>query len=480
MQTAILLLYLMILMPLCAMGAQRAWMIWAVWGLSPRTPPAEPQQWPVVTVQLPLFNERHVATRLIEAVGALDYPADALRIQVLDDSTDDTTDRAREAVRKLNDRGITATLLHRDKRPGFKAGALEAGLAVADGDLIAILDADFLPRTDFIKRLVPWFAAADVGMVQARWGHLNADHSWVTRTQATLLDAHFCVEHAARHHTGRWFNFNGTAGMWRRAAIVDAGGWQHDTLTEDLDLSYRAQLAGWRFEYLDDVVVPAELPDTIVAFKTQQARWARGSIQTGRKLLGRIWRSPASLRVKLDATAHLTANLGYPLMGILALLLPVAIAARGQGGPLWLAAVDVSVFVLAFCSMLAFYATAVARSGTPAGRRWLRIPAVLGVGLALSISQTAAVIAGLFGPVGTFERTPKRGEATTELYRMPRPPLVAVEAMLAIYLWVAFALAASDGLWASLPFLALFAGGYSAMVFGTLVKPIGTGRVPGS
>lgn len=459
-----LFLYLLILLPLGIMGLHRAWMVQAVLRQARRHPPPAPDTWPVVTVQLPLFNERHVAARVVAAAGALDYPRDRLHVQVLDDSTDDTTAIAQTAVDALVDSGVDAVLLHRDLRPGFKAGALEAGLQAAKGELVAVFDADFRPQPDVLKRLVPWFAKPDVGMVQARWGHLNADESWLTRTQATLLDGHFCVEHAARHATGRWFNFNGTAGMWRRAAIEQAGGWQHDTLTEDLDLSYRAQLVGWRFEYLDDVVVPAELPSTVAAFKQQQARWARGSVQTARKLLGPIWRSDAPLVVKLDAMAHLTANAAYPLMLLLAVLLPIAVAARGMGGPLWLTAVDVLVFVAAFASMVAFYAVAVARAGGPRGGRWARIPTVLGVGLGLSVNQTMAVVAGLFGPVGVFERTPKRGSARVGLYDIALPGSLAGELVLAVWLWGALVVAMLNGLWASTPFLLLFAAGYAAMV----------------
>jgi cellulose synthase/poly-beta-1,6-N-acetylglucosamine synthase-like glycosyltransferase len=241
---------------------------------------------PQVTIQLPLYNEATVATRLLEHVARIDYPRERLEIQVLDDSTDETRSLLRTEVERLRDLGLDVVYLHRVDRVGYKAGALDAGLKVAKGDLIAIFDADFLPQPDFLRRIVPLFVAdAKVGMVQARWGHLNRDHSLLTRTQALMLDGHHLVENRARSAAGWLFNFSGTGGMWRRQAIDTSGGWQHDTLTEDLDLSYRAQLAGWRFLYRENVVSPAELPEDVSAFRAQQFRWAKGTVQTARKLL---------------------------------------------------------------------------------------------------------------------------------------------------------------------------------------------------
>ncbi|MEQ1507209.1 MAG: glycosyltransferase, partial [Myxococcota bacterium] len=433
----VLVTYLGVLGVLSLNGLHRLWMVW-VWRRRPNPPaPPMPAVPPRVTVQLPVFNERYVVDRLIDACGGLRYPWDRLQIQVLDDSTDDTTEIAAAAVARLVARGMDAVLVHRTDRTGFKAGALEHGLATATGELVAIFDADFVPEEAFLERLVPWFDRPEIGMVQARWGHLNAADSWLTRAQATLLDGHFVIEHAARNRSGRWFNFNGTAGIWRRQAIADAGGWQHDTLTEDLDLSYRAQLAGWRFVYLPEVVAPAELPPDMAGFKSQQHRWAKGSIQTARKLLGAIWRSPAPLPVKIEATAHLGANFSYPLVVVLTLLLPWAVAARMQPDAHVerLIQVDLVLFVFAVLPFVVFYATAIVGAGAGDTRRRLaRLPAVLALGLGMAASQSRAVVQGLVGPVGTFVRTPKHGGVAGAVYRVTDRGLVWVELALAAYL----------------------------------------------
>jgi cellulose synthase/poly-beta-1,6-N-acetylglucosamine synthase-like glycosyltransferase len=382
---------------------------------------------------------------------------------VLDDSTDDTTARCRARVEALRAEGFDIELLHRTDRTGFKAGALEAGLEHARGDYVAIFDADFVPSPDFLRRAVPHLLLEGMGMVQARWGHLNADDSWLTRAQATLLDGHFVIEHTARHAAGHWFNFNGTAGVWRRQAIADGGGWQHDTLTEDLDLSYRVQMAGWDFRYLVQLVAPAELPPDMAAFKTQQHRWAKGSIQTARKLLGRVWRSDVPLGVKLEASAHLLANVSYPLVVLLTLLLPWAVAARIEGGARELLVVDLVLFSAALFPFLAFYGAAVMGSGASSPGRLMRLPAVLALGLGMAVAQTRAVMEGLFGSVGTFVRTPKRGGATAGLYRAASRGLVGVELAMAAYLCVACVYVVLQGYVASLPFLMLFACGYGAV-----------------
>ena len=284
----VLALYYLVLSVLALYGMHRLVLLAIFFWTRRRNPerPPDPDLWPRVTVQLPIFNERYVATRLIDAVCALDYPRDRLEIQVLDDSTDDTRERVAACVERQRRLGFDIRHLHRTDRTGYKAGALAAGCAEARGDLLAIFDADFVPPTDFLLRTVPYFADQEIGVVQARWEHVNRDYSLLTQAQAIFLDAHFRIEHQARNRGGNFFNFNGTAGLWRRQAIDDAGGWQHDTLTEDLDLSYRAQLAGWRFLFLPDVVAPAELPVDANAFKRQQFRWAKGSVQTARKLLG--------------------------------------------------------------------------------------------------------------------------------------------------------------------------------------------------
>jgi cellulose synthase/poly-beta-1,6-N-acetylglucosamine synthase-like glycosyltransferase len=421
---------------------------------------------PRVTVQLPLYNEMYVARRLIDAVCRLDYPAALLEVQVLDDSSDATREVVAAAVAHHRARGVRIEHLHRAHREGFKAGALAAGLERASGELIAVFDADFVPAPDFLRRIVPSFADPGVGMVQARWEHLNRDSSLLTRIQAILLDGHFVVEHAARHRGGCFFNFNGTAGVWRRRAIVEAGGWQHDTLTEDLDLSYRAQLAGWRFVYRPEVTAPAELPVDVHGFKGQQGRWAQGAVQTCRKLLPRLLAAPLPWRVKAEAVVHLTNNLAYPLMVALAVLLFPAMVLR-RGGPLpSLLVLDLPLFLAATSSVLVFYAVAEAGAGRRVGRELLRLPALMAVGIGLSASNARAVLAGLRRPGGTFVRTPKyavEGGAAgwrDKLYRAPRSRTILVEGLLAAYLGGCLAGAVGQGMWVSLPFLWLFFQGY--------------------
>jgi cellulose synthase/poly-beta-1,6-N-acetylglucosamine synthase-like glycosyltransferase len=461
--TMVLAVYLVILGVLSLNGLHRAWLVWAWLRRPGRSVPPTPMTWPMVTVQLPLFDERYVVGRLLEACARLEYPRDRLEIQVLDDSRDDTTAIAAEIIARLRADGLDIQLLHRDDRAGFKAGALAAGLAVARGDVIAVFDADFVPSPDFLRRTVPWLRPG-VGMVQTRWGHLNRTASWLTEAQATLLDGHFVVEHTARHRNGLWFNFNGTAGIWRREAIADAGGWSHDTLTEDLDLSYRAQLRGWKFVYLDDVVSPAELPADMRAFKSQQHRWAKGSVQTARKLLGRIWAADVPLPIRLEATAHLTANFSYPLVVLLSVFLPWAVAARIGRAPSLLLALDSLLLFGALLPFLAFYGSAVIGSGTrDVGRRLLFLPVVLAVGLGLAIAQTRAVLEGLADDIGTFVRTPKTGGQAGGGYAVGPIRLAWAELAFAAYVGLAALYALLHGYPAPLPFLALFSGGYAAV-----------------
>jgi hypothetical protein len=306
-----------------------------------------------------------------------------------------------------------------------------------------------------------------VGLVQARWGHLNAEDSWITRAQATLLDGHFVIEHAARFLSGRWFNFNGTAGLWRRTAITSAGGWQHDTLTEDLDLSYRAQLAGWRFEYAPDVGCAAELPPDLAAFRGQQRRWARGSVQVARKLLPRLWRAPERLRVKLEATAHLLGNAGYPLVLALALLLP-PIAVLRLHTPVWLHAL---AFVVSSVSVIAFYDAGQRALGRSRRARLVEVPAAMALGIGLSLAQTRAVLGGLWGAAGEFVRTPKRGLADgAARYRSANAPWPWGEALLCAWLAAGAVLAVARGQFAGLPFLALFAFGFGWVAWLSLAQ----------
>jgi cellulose synthase/poly-beta-1,6-N-acetylglucosamine synthase-like glycosyltransferase len=413
---------------------------------------------PSVTVQLPIFNERTVAARLIRAAGSLDYPRDRIEIQVLDDSTDDTREIVDEELRALRSQGVRAELVRRDRREGYKAGALKNGMPSARGELLCIFDADFVPEPPFLRQLVGHFADPKVGMVQARWGHKNRSESWLTRAESTLLDGHFVVEHAVRFEGGLFFNFNGTAGIWRKSTIEDAGGWQHDTLTEDLDLSYRAQLAGWRFVYASEVVAPAEVPPSISAFKSQQHRWAKGSVQVARKLLWQLVRSNQPARVKLEALAHLGGNTGYPLVLLLALLLPLVMTTK-SGLPQW---VHLAAFVLCTLSVVEFYDAGQRAQGRPGRARIFDTLAAMTLGIGMCVAQTRAVVEGFLRKTGVFVRTPKHGGAPAS--RRYAAHLLGVPGLeLVLAAWFAWSLpsAAAAGAWGALPFLLLFFCGFT-------------------
>ncbi len=471
MDLLVLILYFALLLLLSVFGAHRALMVWLF--LRHRrslrlAPPTGGEGVPPVTVQLPVYNERYVAERLIRAVAALRYPKDRLEVQVLDDSTDDTVALVAELVAELSDDGVDIVHVRRPERTGFKAGALAYGSERAKGALLAVFDADFIPPPDFLERTVQHFRDERVGMVQVRWGHVNRDYSLLTKAQAVLLDGHFVIEHAARAASGRFFNFNGTAGIWRRAAIDEAGGWQHDTLTEDLDLSYRAQQAGWRFVYLDDVEVPAELPVDMAAFKTQQHRWAKGSIQTARKLLPELLESRLPGHVKAEACFHLTANVSFVLMLALSLLMPMTVAARIDRGWLGTFAMDLPLFLLATLSVCQFYALSQRQLGRTLWEQVRHVPVVLALGVGMSLNNTRAVLEALSGHDTPFVRTPKydireAGQAWHgKRYVRPawRQPLV--ELLIGLWFTPGIVLACTYGGRAllSLPFLVLFQAGY--------------------
>ncbi len=428
--------------------------------------PPDPAVWPEVVVQLPIYNERYVIERLLRSVTRLNYPRQRLHIQVLDDSDDATASMAAGLVTLFRKQGFRIDHIRRSRRIGFKAGALQNGLTSSSAGVIAIFDADFAPPPDFLKRTVPYLLQDGVGMVQTRWGHINREYSLLTRLQALLLDGHFVIEHFARNRSGRFFNFNGTAGIWRRAAIEEAGGWRHDTLTEDLDLSYRAQLAGWRFVYLPEVVTPAELPAEINAFKNQQHRWAKGSIQTGRKLLPRIFRSELPLLVKLEAAIHLTNNLAYLLMAIPSLfvipmlLLQVDLAV---GRPLF---VYLFVFFSATLSVCLYYGQAIRIVYGGIWPHILLLPAMMALGIGLTVNNGLAALEALFGMDSPFIRTPKfRIEQHHQTwkgkrYKADRRLLFIVELFLGVYFSWGIVLFLCNGFWWSLPFLLLFQTGF--------------------
>ena len=422
---------------------------------------------PRVTVQLPIFNEQYVIDRLLEACCNLTYPKDRLEIQLLDDSTDETRDVASRIVSSYRAAGHPITYIHRANRYGYKAGALDHGMAGATGELVAIFDADFVPPADWLMQVVHHFAEPDVGMVQTRWTHLNRDYSFLTQVEAILLDGHFVLEHGGRSRAGVFFNFNGTAGMWRRRAIEEAGGWQHDTLTEDTDLSYRAQLKGWRFKYLQHVECPAELPIEMTAFKTQQARWAKGLIQTSKKILPRVFASKVPFRTKLEAIYHLTANLSYPLMVVLSVLLMPAMVLRFYQGWFQMLLIDFPLMMMSTFSISSFYLVS-QKELYP--RSWWRtlpyLPFLMALGIGLTVTNTRAVLEALFGIQSSFKRTPKyrvekrgqKSQATKYRKRLGLVPWIelAIGSYFAWTVWYAI----SNENYFTIPFLLLFVIGY--------------------
>jgi cellulose synthase/poly-beta-1,6-N-acetylglucosamine synthase-like glycosyltransferase len=425
---------------------------------------------PRVTVQLPLFNEMYVAERLIEAVTGLDYPRELLEIQVLDDSTDDTRQIASSAVNKYFEKGFDIVYHHRENRLGFKAGALEAGLKVSSGELVLIFDADFVPRPDCIRRMIDYFTDERVGMVQMRWSHINADYSLLTKVQAIMLDGHFIIEQVARNRCGGFFNFNGTAGMWRRETIEWSGGWQHDTLAEDTDLSYRAQLMGWHFVYLADDDVPAELPVEINAFKSQQRRWAKGVVQVGMKLFRRMWHDPRlSTRVKLEQFFRLTGNLAAPLVIVLALInLPILIVRYNQG-LFHLFALDVPILTFSTLSVVVYYVVTQRYLHPQTWKKSLKyMPFVMSMGIALTFSNARAVLEALLGVKTPFVRTPKyRIEDTHDTtwvkkhYVPRRLSLPWLELLFAAYFAFTIWFAIDSRIFGTLPFLMIYLCGYA-------------------
>jgi len=444
-------------------------------------PPPAVTAWPKVTVQLPIFNERYVIERLIEAVAQFDYPRELFDIQVLDDSTDETQQVARDCVEHHQRLGVPIAYLHRDNREGFKAGALQEGLKFARGELVTIFDADFIPPADFLRRTVPYFADAQLAMVQTRWTYVNRNHSKLTEAEAILLDGHFAIEHSARYRSGLFFNFNGTAGIWRRSAIEDAGGWQHDTLTEDTDLSYRAQLRGWRFLYLPEIECPSELPVEMNAFKSQQARWAKGLMQTAKKVLPRVMRSNAPIAVKSEAFFHLTANISYPLMIFLSIILLPAMIVRFYQGWFQVLMIDLPLFIASTCSISSFYLAA-ERTFYPKTwkRTFLYLPFVMALGIGLAVRNALAVIEAILGKKSEFVRTPKyRVEASgknrnawiQKSYKKSAGLMPYLEIALGIYFAGAVIYSIQIENYATVPFFILFIWGYLYTGVMSLAQP---------
>ena len=468
----ILIPYFTVLIILSVYGVHRYHLTWTYLRHKQNAPTPRKtfEALPKVTVQLPIYNERYVVERLLEAVTRIDYPRELMEIQVLDDSSDETTIVASRLAGEYARAGHRVVYLHRDHRTGFKAGALEAGLTHAQGEFILIFDADFVPSADVIRRMLPYFTDPRVGVVQGRWTWINREYSALTEVEAIVLDGHFVIEHGGRHFSGRFFNFNGTAGMWRRAAIEDAGGWQHDTLTEDTDLSYRAQLKGWKFIYDPTIECPSELPVEVNAFKSQQARWAKGLMQTARKILPSVWCSDQRLAVKLEATFHLTANIAYPLMVLFSLILLPAMIVRFYQGWFQMLYLDLPLFLASTCSVSTFYMVA-QRELYP--RSWKQrvkyIPLLMATGIGLSITNAKVVLEALFGVKSEFVRTPKyrveNREAAWERKKYSRKGgwIPAIELGLAGYFLFTTIYSVSVQDYLTSPFLLLFFAGYFYM-----------------
>jgi cellulose synthase/poly-beta-1,6-N-acetylglucosamine synthase-like glycosyltransferase len=443
---------------------------------------------PRVTVQLPMYNEDIVAERIIKASCQIDYPLELLEIQVLDDSTDHSAEIARKACQEMAEKGYPIQYIHRDNREGYKAGALSEGLKIATGEFIAIFDADFLPPRDILRNVVNYFTDEKVGMVQVRWDHLNRDASLLTKSQAIFLDGHFVIEHTARNRSGRFMHFNGTAGVWRRTTIDDAGGWQHDTLTEDLDLSYRAQIKGWQFVYLPQFCAPAELPPEMISFKQQAHRWTKGSMQTAIKLLPRILRSKHLSRgIKTEAFFHLTNTLVYPLMVILTLLMYptffnyfAPFKAHTWGHYVF----SISLFILATCSASTFFVFGQRELfGREAGwKSLLYLPFLMSLGVGISLNNTKAVFEAIWSAIkrrpSEFVRTPKyghTGSGSSTAYRAARVftfhrlalPIIEIAfgCYMATCIWISLWYGFGHG---TIPFLCIFAGGYFYVGFNSI------------
>jgi cellulose synthase/poly-beta-1,6-N-acetylglucosamine synthase-like glycosyltransferase len=486
----VLIIYFTILTTLAIYGAYRIKQVIDFWRYRKFVPTPAGKfgetDLPLITVQLPLFNELYVVDRLLNAITAIDYPRERLQIQVLDDSTDETVKIAEATVAKYAGLGFDIHYIHRSDRTGFKAGALANGLKSAKGDLLAIFDADFVPNPDCLRKLVDFFTDPLVGCAQMRWSHINGNYNLLTRLQTIMLDGHFVVEQTTRNRTGGFFNFNGTAGIWRRQAIQMSGGWQHDTLTEDTDLSFRAQLMGWKFVYLLDEEAPAEIPVEINAFKAQQRRWAKGVMQVGLKLYPRIWLAPLPLRVKLEMFFRLTGNISYPLMIVASLLqFPLLLVRYNQ--PFYhLMILDLPLLFFSSISVVLFYGTAVWYLDAKRTPRLLHLPLVMALGIGLAFSNARAVLEALLGIKTEFVRTPKyRVEETSDAtwkrkkYKRKRGLLPILELSCAIYFLLAIAYSARLHMWGTIPFLLLFFFGFAYMGVMSILQTASGKRLSG-
>ena len=439
---------------------------------------------PLVTIQLPLYNERYVITRLIDATMRLDYPKDKLEIQILDDSTDDTTGIIQEHIQKYIDQGFDIKHIHRTNRQGYKAGALKEGLEVAKGEYVAIFDADFIPRKKFLKRTIPYFYKYEkLGLVQTRWEHLNREYSLMTRTQAIALDGHFVIEQAVRNRAGFFINFNGTGGVWKKECIFDAGNWEADTLTEDLDLSYRAQMKGWKFKYLVNFTSPAELPSDIFALKSQQFRWTKGAIETAKKIFPVVLKSDMSFKLKVQSFIHLCSNLAYPFILIAALLnLPVMLVKlTGEYDTIFK---FMSLFIFAFISSFLFYLYSQKDVYPDWQNRMIYFPVFLAGSMGFSVNNTKAVFEGLIGKKSEFVRTPKYKitgkQESWQGKKYVNKKLsfsTYIEAFMAVYCFVGVVIAIGTAQIAAVPFQLMFFGGFATVSYLSIRQVVVSNRI---
>ncbi|MGQ0614480.1 MAG: glycosyltransferase [Planctomycetaceae bacterium] len=412
-QVLLLGLYLPLSCMIAVYGLHRAHMLFVYLRVRRRNPhpTGALDPLPSVLVQVPIYNEKAVVERVLGAVARFDWPRELLRVQVLDDSTDETSRLCAEACARLSAGGLAIEHLRRTSREGFKAGALANGLQHDASELVAIFDADFIPAPDFLRKTVPYFADPGIGMVQARWEHLNLERNWLTRLQCFFLDGHFILEHTFRHRTGRFFNFNGTAGIWRRSCIDDAGGWSSTSITEDTEISFRAQIKGWRFVYLRDVTCPAEVPADVDAYKGQQHRWAKGYTEILKEHVGLIWNAPIGVRAKIEATLMLSNHFAFLVMGALTILhLPVVLVRESFLPTPLHTLLDVFNFALMLLAFFAFYLMSQIDAGRLSLRRLLYLPLAIGLGMALLVNSSRAVLEALFGVKSGFVRTPKEGD----------------------------------------------------------------------
>lgn len=470
-QKILLGIYFLLWVVFAGLGLRRYWMLWLYRKTRDRSfDVGEFATPPKITVQLPVYNEVYVIRRLLRSVAALDYPRELLEIQVLDDSSDETVQIAAEEIAALRAEGVQIHHMRRPDRIGYKAGALEYGMKRATGELLLIFDADFVPRPNLIRQILPYLADPKVGMVQVRWDHLNADYSLLSRIQSISLDGHFVIEHDARSKNGLFFNFNGTAGMWRKACIEDAGGWEHDTLTEDLDLSYRAQLKGWKFVFLRDVTCEAELPIDMRSFKSQQYRWVKGSVQVAKKILPRLWSSPLPLRKKIESTVHLVHNMTYFLVLLLSLLVYPAVLFRYTSSYATAALIEFPLFAFATVSLFVFYGAAQteARGAATWKQQAKYFPALMSIAIGLSVNNSRALLEGLFGKNTPFHRTPKFNVTNRAVLREKKPVYRAIaswtsllEVLLGAYFAFILVVAVREGYLGAIPFVILFLFGYS-------------------